>query len=216
MRLIGLSSILAITLSAATDLPHRAVLQQYCAGCHNDGKAAAGINLNNPDLRRVPKNAAMWEKVVRKLNAGTMPPQGMPRPDRSALDRLARYIETTIDAAAVKPDPGQAILHRLNRVEYGTAVHDLLDLDVDVASLLPADDANFGFDNNADSLRVSPSLLEGYLQTSRNQPAGRGRSRRYAGLRNLSRQAGPRPGRPYRRSAAGHARRTAGSAHFPA
>src|SRR5437764_11404363 len=119
MRLTGLTSILAITLLAAAE-PPRAVLQEYCAGCHNDRKATAGINLNkplnNPDRRRVPENAGMWEKVVRKLNAGTMPPQGMPRPDRFALDGLARYIEATIDDAAVKPDPGQAILNRLNPV----------------------------------------------------------------------------------------------------
>src|SRR5258708_6496386 len=109
----------------------------------------------------------MWETVPRRRRAGTMPPLGMPRPDRSALDRLAAHVESAIDAAAVKPDPGPAVLRRLNRAEYGAAVRDLLDLDVDVAALLPADDANHGFDNNADSLRISPALLEGYLTASR-------------------------------------------------
>ena len=143
-----------------------AILQQYCVGCHSESNETAGINLNT-SLSRASANPELWERVVRKLHAGTMPPLGMPRPDRAALNELAAYLEAVIDAAAVNPDPGPAILRRLNRSEYGAAIHDILALDIDATAMLPADDANHGFDNNADSLRVSPALLEGYLAASR-------------------------------------------------
>ncbi|MEP6536832.1 MAG: DUF1592 domain-containing protein [Bryobacteraceae bacterium] len=142
------------------------VVRQYCVGCHNERNSTAGINLNT-GLSNVPANAEVWEKAIRKLRAGTMPPKGMPRPDRTILDGLTVFLETSIDAAAVTPDPGPSILRRLNRAEYGAAIRDILSLNVDVSALLPADDANHGFDNNADSLRVSPALLEGYLAASR-------------------------------------------------
>jgi hypothetical protein len=168
--LTGFTTILLIAAPrpnpSAGEPQQRALLQQYCAGCHNDGRATAGVNLT-ADLRRIPEKAEMWEKVVRKLRAGAMPPLGLPRPERAALDGLATYLETAIDAAAGQPDPGPALLHRLNRSEYGTAIRDLLDLDVDVSALLPADDANHGFDNNVDALRMSPSLVESYLNASR-------------------------------------------------
>ena len=142
------------------------MIQRYCAGCHNERTKTAGLILSNADLTHVRANAPMWEKVIRKIRAGAMPPLGMPRPDRAALDQFATFLENTIDAATT-PDPGPSVLRRLNRAEYGAAVRDLLDLTVDVTTLLPADDANHGFDNNADSLRVSPALLDGYLAASR-------------------------------------------------
>ncbi len=164
----GIAAVLTVASPQRTTTgpAQAAVIQQYCVGCHNERNRTAGINLDD-GLSHVAANAELWEKVVRKLRAGTMPPLGMPRPDRTVLDGLAAYLEETIDAAAVKPNPGQAILHRLNRSEYGTAIRDLLALNVDAAALLPADDANHGFDNNADSLRVSPALLETYLTASR-------------------------------------------------
>ena len=98
-----------------------------------------------------------------------MPPQGMPRPDQAALDGLASYLETSLDrAAAAKPNPGRATMHRLNRAEYANAIHDLLALDIDATALLPPDDESSGFDNIADVLRVSPSLMERYLSASWN------------------------------------------------
>ena len=98
-----------------------------------------------------------------------MPPQGMPRPDAAAMDVSSSSLETSIDrAAATHPNPGRATLHRLNRTEYANAVHDLLALDVDPAPLLPADDESYGFDDIADVLRTSPSLLERYMSASWN------------------------------------------------
>ncbi len=109
-------------------------------------------------------NAETWEKVIRKVRAGMMPPAGAKRPERAALDAFAGSIETAIDrAAATNPNPGRAPLHRMNRVEYENAIRDLLALDVDSSTLLPADDSSHGFDNIADVLGVSPSLLERYV-----------------------------------------------------
>jgi hypothetical protein len=115
----------------------------------------------------VPENAEVWEKAILKLRGGMMPPQGMPRPDQAAIESLISFLETSIDrAAAAKPDPGRSPLHRLNRTEYANAIRDLLALNIDVTSLLPADDEANGFDNIADVLKVSPSLLEQYLSAS--------------------------------------------------
>ncbi len=147
-------------------LAQHEVLQKYCATCHSERAKTAGLVLSNADLAHIPDNAEIWEKVVRKLRAGAMPPHGAPRPDRATLDGLASWLETTLDEAARNPNPGPAILRRLNRAEYAAVVRDILALDVDVSSLLPADDANHGFDNMADSLRISPALLDGYLSAS--------------------------------------------------
>ncbi len=123
--------------------------------------------LDRLDLDNVGANAETWEKVVRKLRVGAMPPLGMPRPDRASMDSLAASIETSLDrAAAAAPNPGRPVLHRLNRTEYANAIRDLLALDVDPSAMLPTDDASFGFDNIASVLGVSPALLERYLLAS--------------------------------------------------
>ena len=111
----------------------------------------------------------MWEKVIRKVRAGMMPPAGMPRPDAATLDGFVQYLETSIDRAAVaSPRPGRTALHRLNRAEYANAIRDLLALEIDATALLPPDDESSGFDNIADVLTVSPSLMERYLSASWN------------------------------------------------
>ena len=146
----------------------RALLDQYCVTCHNQKLKTAGLTLDNADVAHVGDRADTWEKVVRKLHGGTMPPLGMPRPNPATLDNFASSLETALDRAAIsRPEPGRASLHRLNRAEYANAIRDLLDLKVDVSALLPADDESNGFDNIADVLKVSPSLLEQYLSASR-------------------------------------------------
>ncbi|PYS56163.1 MAG: hypothetical protein DMG13_00870 [Acidobacteria bacterium] len=145
----------------------RELLDKYCVTCHNQRAQAAGLTLDTMDLRKVAENAEAWEKVVRKVKGGMMPPVGMPRPDKAELDDVASYLETTIDrAAAVKPNPGRTVLHRLNRAEYGNAIRDLFALDVDITSYLPADYEAHGFDNIADVLGLSPSLMERYLSAA--------------------------------------------------
>jgi cytochrome c5 len=152
---------------ASTASPHRELLDTYCVTCHNQRLRTAGLMLDKMDVDHPAEGAETWEKVVRKLRGGMMPPQGNPRPDEATKYAFINYLETSIDrAAAAKPNPGRASLHRLNRTEYGNAIRDLLGLDVDVTALLPADDESNGFDNIADVLRVSPSLLEQYLAAS--------------------------------------------------
>src|SRR5688572_12779623 len=133
----------------------------YCETCHNDRLKTGGLSLQGLPI---DGNAETWEKVIRKVRAGMMPPAGAKRPERAALDSFAGSIETAIDrAAAGNPNPGRAPLHRMNRVEYENSIRDLLALDVDSSTLLPADDSSHGFDNIADVLGVSPSLLERYV-----------------------------------------------------
>jgi hypothetical protein len=116
------------------------------------------------DVTRPAANGDIWEGVVRKLRARTMPPQGMPRPDEATYDGLASFLETELDRdAAANPNPGRPLIRRLNRSEYTNAIRDLLTLELDVSSVLPPDDSAFGFDNNSDLLGTSPALLERYL-----------------------------------------------------
>jgi mono/diheme cytochrome c family protein len=156
--------------SADSDNPSRsAVLNKYCVTCHSDARRTGGLSLEHADLADVPNGAETWEKVVRKLRVGMMPPPGMPRPAPAQIDDLAGYLEASLDrAAAERPRPGRTAMHRLNRAEYANAVRDLLALDVDTAALLPPDDESSGFDNIADVLTISPSLMERYLSASWN------------------------------------------------
>ena len=149
--------------------PAQATLARYCLTCHNEKLHTAGLALTSADLNDVPGRAAVWEKVIRKLRTKTMPPPGVPRPDDTAYDVLASYLEKKIDeSAAAHPNPGYTEpVHRLNRTEYQNAIRDLLALDVDGSVLLPADDQSYGFDNIAGVLKMSPTLLERYLGAAR-------------------------------------------------
>jgi hypothetical protein len=145
----------------------RAVVQRYCQTCHNARVKAGGLLLDQLDVDRPDREPQAWEKVVRKLRTGMMPPAGAPRPDRATLDRLAASLATAIDrAAAAAPNPGAPALHRLNRAEYANAVRDLLDLPVDAAAMLPGDDSSEGFDNIASALGVSPALMQAYVSAA--------------------------------------------------
>ena len=144
-----------------------AFLNQYCVTCHNERLKTAGLTLDTMDVEHVGVQAGTWEKVVRKIRTGMMPPAGARRPDRGVLDGFASDLETRLDRA-VAPGANLATpaLHRLNRNEYANAIRDLLALDIDVAPLLPADGASEGFDNIADALSVSPSLIQGYVSAA--------------------------------------------------
>src|SRR5262245_39262371 len=151
--------------------PQRALLDRFCVACHGEKLKTAGLLLDKLDVENPGNGAEAWEKVVRKLRTGAMPPAGAPRPNKVDYDVLANYLETTLDRfAAANPNPGSpAALHRLNRAEYTNVVRDLLALDIeaiDVPSLLPADDSGYGFDNIGDVLSVSPALLERYLSAA--------------------------------------------------
>jgi hypothetical protein len=145
----------------------QALLNRYCVTCHNQRAKTAGLALDTMDFERVGEHAMVWERVVRKIRTGMMPPSGAARPERAVLDAFASELETRLDrAAALSPNPGTHALSRLNRTEYGNAVRDLLALDVDVAVLLPGDESSHGFDNIADALGISPTLMQGYLSAA--------------------------------------------------
>ena len=111
----------------------RAVLTQYCFACHNDRLKTGGLSLERMDLTSIGESPDVWEKVVRRLRTGAMPPAPSRRPDQATYDRLTSWLEGELDrGAAALPNPGRPLLHRLNRAEYGNVIRDLLAVDVDV------------------------------------------------------------------------------------
>jgi mono/diheme cytochrome c family protein len=153
--------------AAVTQPQVQAVLTQYCVACHNAQLKTAGLELDGRDLGHLEQDPAVWESVVRKLRTGMMPPQGMRRPDRETLDGVAAWLEAGLDSAAARnPHPGSPSLHRMNRHEYANAIRDLLDLHVDVTTLLPSDSTVAGFDNIADVLGTSPTLVQAYVSAA--------------------------------------------------
>ena len=145
----------------------RSLLDRYCVTCHNERLKTAGLMLDKMDVDDIPEGAEVWEKAIRKLRGALMPPTGRPRPDRATASLVVSTLEGALDrAAATHPDPGRRTLHRLNRTEYGNVIRDLLALEIDVGSLLPPDDSSYGFDNIAEVLNVSPSMLERYLSAA--------------------------------------------------
>ncbi len=160
----------ARSFAASEPASSRAFLARYCSTCHNSRLRTAGLALDVTDVTNVSTDAEVWEKVVRRLRSGAMPPPGAPRPDQAVSEAFGRSLETSLDlASAGRPNPGRTeALHRLNRTEYRNAVRDLLALDIDAASLLPADAADqHGFDNIASVLSASPALLERYMSAAR-------------------------------------------------
>jgi mono/diheme cytochrome c family protein len=146
---------------------HWGVIDRYCVDCHNTQDWAGGVAFDALDPANVSDDAEVWEKAVRKLRTGMMPPAGKPRPERAVLDDFASELATRIDAAGtLHPRPGAKSLHRLNRTEYANAIRDILAFHVEVSSLLPADDAAEGFDNIADVLGVSPTLIQSYISAA--------------------------------------------------
>src|ERR1700722_17272110 len=146
---------------SASPVPDRALLDQYCVTCHNQRSKTAGLTFDTMDLSHAGADAQIWERAVRKLRGGMMPPPGNKRPDQAVVDAFLVSLEASLDqAAAANPNPGSVTLHRLNRVEYANAIRDMFAVEVDGAALLPTDDVSNGFDNIANVLKVSPSFLD--------------------------------------------------------
>jgi Protein of unknown function (DUF1592)/Protein of unknown function (DUF1588)/Protein of unknown function (DUF1587)/Protein of unknown function (DUF1585)/Protein of unknown function (DUF1595)/Cytochrome C oxidase, cbb3-type, subunit III len=159
---------LPFAISAQAQPQPSAVVNRYCVTCHNQRLKTAKLELDRLDLTHPEKDALAWERAIRKLRAGMMPPPGAARPAAADLQALAGYLETTLDTAgAANPNPGSVRIHRLNRAEYSNAMRDLFALDVDVSTLLPNDDISEGFDNIASALKVSPSFLDQYIMAAR-------------------------------------------------
>src|SRR5687768_16326058 len=124
--------------AARSSATPRALLDRYCVTCHNDRVKTANLSLQGLDLTKVAADAEVWEKVIRKMRAGVMPPPDLPRPPRAEYEGLRDWLEAEIDrVAAPRPQPGSVVLHRLNRTEYANAIRDLLDLRIDATTLLP-------------------------------------------------------------------------------
>jgi mono/diheme cytochrome c family protein len=145
------------------------LVSTYCVSCHNDKVRTGGLSLQALALENLPEHAAVWEKVARKLRSGEMPPSTVrTRPDAKQAEAFAAFLETTLDsAAASRPNPGRAPVHRLNRAEYSNAIRDLLAVDVRPGEWLPVDDSGYGFDNIAAVLSTSPALLDKYMSAAR-------------------------------------------------
>lgn len=144
-----------------------ALLNQYCTDCHNLDDYSGGLALELMDHDSIVNDAEVWEKIVRKLRGRMMPPPGQERPDGAAVDELVAWLEGNLDQPKPEVNPGEKLLHRLNRTEYANAISDLLDLSIDPEALLPLDGAEHGFDNIASALQVTPSFIDQYLGAAR-------------------------------------------------
>lgn len=148
---------------------YRAMVNQYCTGCHS---GAAAQPVENPvkldvNLDNLLEHPDTWERVLRKLSVRAMPPPGMPRPPEAEYAAFTNWLSTSLDRSwEGRSTPGRYVLHRLNRAEYANVVRDLLAVDLDVSGLLPSDGAEFGFDNIATALKTSPLLMEGYVNAA--------------------------------------------------
>src|SRR5688572_25789279 len=152
---------------AAPITSQRALIDQYCVGCHSERMRAGGLVLAGVNLDAVDQNAEVAEKVIRKLRGGLMPPAGSRRPDGQSAAAFVSWLEHEIDASGVDQRPGRVPLRRLNRREYANAIRDLLGFNVDAKALLPDDNVKGHFDNNAAALQVSPSFVDQYIFAAR-------------------------------------------------
>jgi hypothetical protein len=167
--LLGASTLLAACGSSRSDrLPvaeQRKLIDHYCVECHSAAKQAGGLTLEKADLAHVARDAQTWEKVIRQLRAGVMPPPGELRPNFATTKKLRVSLEAAIDETAERV-AGPRSLQRLSREEYVRAVHDLLDLDIDADAVLPPDTLTAGFDDIANAQSSSPAVMEGYLRAA--------------------------------------------------
>ncbi|MDR2215451.1 MAG: DUF1592 domain-containing protein [Nevskiaceae bacterium] len=148
--------------------PQQQLLEKNCGECHNSTDWAGSIAFDTMSLDDVSRDAEAWEKAVRKLRGHLMPPPGQPQPDAQSAENFVHWLEAKLDEAAARhPDPGYVGLHRLNRTEYAREIRRLLDVDVEVDTLLPKDVSNEGFDNIAATLRISPAFLDQYITAAR-------------------------------------------------
>lgn len=167
-HILACFAISAPAINAATDNPARELVTKYCVSCHSEKLKTAGLALDRADADNPYNSEETWEKVIVKLRSRAMPPPKLPRPDNATYDKVAAWLESEIDRAAVAHlNPGRAAsLHRLNRAEYANAVRDLIAVDVDAQATLPPDEQAFGFENNAEALSMQPALLDRYVSAA--------------------------------------------------
>ena len=159
---------LALLCQEPAAVQRRAVIGKYCAGCHNPQLKSGGLALKDIDTANLSANLGTWERVLRQVGSGQMPPAKLPRPDAATSSAFKRELTNALDRhAAANPNPGGTMPHRLNRAEYNNAVRDLLAVDTKPGELFPVDESGDGFDNIADLLSMSPALLERYISAAR-------------------------------------------------
>lgn len=141
---------------------------QHCYSCHNDKMQSGGLNLQKIGASATVDDGAELEKILRRLQAGEMPPKGRPRPEEAELRVVVKWIDGQLDQAdrIARSKGGRVLAHRLNRTEYNNTIRDLLGVDNQPAGDFPPDDSAFGFDNIAQALTISPTLMERYLATA--------------------------------------------------
>ncbi len=142
------------------------LLAKSCAPCHNDRMASGGLNagaFTTPSS--VLEQREGWERILKKMKSGEMPPKGIPRPPVAEISALAKFVEGEFDRAdrSLKRDPGRVTARRLNRNEYSNTIRDLLAVDFRADKDFPSDDSGHGFDNIGDVLTISPVLMERYV-----------------------------------------------------
>jgi hypothetical protein len=145
------------------------MLHDYCTECHNDAERAGEMTLEHMNPSTVAAHPELWEKVVRRLRGGVMPPPGANHPDLDRVNEFVAALEASLDnaASARGVTPGHVAMHRLNRIEYQRAVRELLDVEIDASKLLPADGTSEGFDNVATALHVSPTYIDQFIAAAR-------------------------------------------------
>ncbi|HZF40369.1 MAG TPA: DUF1587 domain-containing protein, partial [Blastocatellia bacterium] len=152
----------------ANMLAQRTLIEENCVACHNQKSKTAGVSLQGLNFNDVGENAALWERVLRKVRTGQMPPPGAPRLEAPDVAAFVNWLEGALDRAArLNPNPGRPAVHRLNRTEYSNAIRDLLAVDIKPGAALPVDDSGYGFDNIGEVLTISPTLLEKYISMAR-------------------------------------------------
>lgn len=155
------------TPASTSPKTYQRILDRYCVSCHNETLKTGNLRLDNIDLNHLPSNGEIWEKVIQKLRTDSMPPSDKPQPPKGARDGMLSWLIESMDQEAMtNPNPGRPAVHRLNRSEYENTIRDLLGLEIDSREFLPTDGSDFGFDNIADSLNVSPMLLERYIMAA--------------------------------------------------
>ena len=162
-----LSALAATALAASLPAPVKAAVGRYCLDCHDGDVTKGNLDLGKILSDDLQTHSVEWERVVRKLAARQMPPIGKDRPAEKEFEHLVATLGSSLDQlAAKKPNPGRTDpFHRLNRTEYRNAIRDLLDLEIDAATLLPKDDASHGFDNLTGG-DLSPTLLNRYISAA--------------------------------------------------
>lgn len=151
---------------------------QYCLDCHSGSEGTANLDFESFALGMVVTETDAWEMVLKKLQAGQMPPPDASRPSSQMLAEVVRSLEKSLDQFAVlNPRPGRTeSFRRITRYEYQNAIRDLLSVEVSAKALLPADEISHGFDNITVG-ELSPTLVNRYItRTARGRATQRGQA----------------------------------------